>query len=59
MIIMGCIARNFFGEAVVAYNNEWAQYIRSCCLALLLIRGGLQVSFSGKGILVIFMSFIP
>jgi Kef-type K+ transport system membrane component KefB len=25
MIFMGCIARNFFGKPVEAYNNEWAQ----------------------------------
>lgn len=30
-----------------------------CCLAILLVRGGLQVTFSGKGILVVFMTFVP
>jgi Kef-type K+ transport system membrane component KefB len=59
MIFMGCIARNFFGKPVEAYNNEWAQWLRSCCLAILLTRGGLQVSFSGKGIIVVFLSFVP
>jgi Kef-type K+ transport system membrane component KefB len=41
MIIMGCIVRNFFGEVVQPYNSEWAQWIRMCCLAILLVRGGL------------------
>jgi len=59
MIFMGCIARNFFGKPVEAYNNDWAQWLRSCCLAILLTRGGLQVSFSGKGIIVVFLSFVP
>lgn len=30
-----------------------------CCLAILLVRGGLQVTFRGKGILVVLMTFIP
>ena len=59
MIIMGCIVRNTFGDVVKAYPSTWAQWIRTCCLAMLLVRGGLQVSFKGKGLLVLFMSFIP
>ena len=56
---MGCIVRNTFGDVVKAYPSTWAQWIRTCCLAMLLVRGGLQVSFKGKGLLVLFMSFIP
>lgn len=41
MIIMGCVTRNCFGEVVKPYNNAWAQWIRMCCLAILLVRGGL------------------
>ena len=59
MIVMGCVVRNFFGEVVKPYKSEWAQWIRSCCLAILLVRGGLQVSFTGKGILVVLMTFVP
>jgi Kef-type K+ transport system membrane component KefB len=59
MIIMGCIVRNTFGDSVKPYNNDWAQWIRMCCLAILLVRGGLQVSFAGKGILVVFLTFVP
>lgn len=59
MIIMGCIARNFFGDVMKPYNNAWAQWVRICCLGILLTRGGMNVSFTGKGILVILMTFIP
>lgn len=45
MIIMGCIVRNYFGEAVQPYPLVAAQFVRYCCLAVLLVRGGLQVSF--------------
>lgn len=59
MIIMGCVVRNAFGAVMKPYNNEWAQWIRMCCLAILLVRGGLQVSFAGKGILVVLLTFVP
>jgi Kef-type K+ transport system membrane component KefB len=59
MIVMGCVARNFFGAPVQAYNDDWAQWIRMCCLAILLVRGGMNVSFTGKGLLVLFLTFIP
>ena len=60
MIIMGCIVRNFFGSAVkLGYPDTWAQWIRTCCLAILLVRGGLQVTFSGKGIIVVLLSLVP
>jgi hypothetical protein len=59
MILMGCITKNFFGKPVEAYNNVWAQWLRNCCLTILLARGGLLVSFSGKGIIVLFLSFVP
>ena len=41
MIIMGCVARNFFGSLVEPYNDGWALKLRTCCLAILLVRGGL------------------
>lgn len=59
MIIMGCVVRNTFGDVVKPYNNDWAQWIRMCCLAILLVRGGLQVSFRGKGLFVLLLTFIP
>lgn len=60
MILMGCMVRNFFPAGIMdAYPSDWALWIRSCCLAILLVRGGLQVSFKGKGIVVLFLSVIP
>lgn len=56
---MGCIARNFFGSCMIPYPDEWAQWIKSCCLGILLTRGGLNISFTNKGILVFLMSFFP
>jgi len=41
MIILGCIARNLFGSVMDAYPTLWTSYIRSICLSILLIRGGL------------------
>ncbi len=41
MIIMGMIARNFFGGVLAAFPTDWAQEIKSICLSILLIRGGL------------------
>ncbi len=45
MIVMGCVVRNFFGDVVKPYNNAWAQWVRTCCLAILLVRGGMNVTF--------------
>jgi NhaP-type Na+/H+ or K+/H+ antiporter len=59
MIILGCIARNTFGDVMKAYPSAWTSYIRSICLAILLIRGGLQVQFKGKGLLVVFLTILP
>ena len=59
MIILGCISRNLFGDVMNAYPTLWTSYIRSICLTLLLIRGGLQVTFTGKGLMVLFLSFVP
>lgn len=59
MIVMGCVVRNFFGKSVEPYNSTWAQWIRTCCLGILLVRGGMTISFSGKGILVVILTFIP
>ena len=59
MIVMGCVVRNAFGDVVKPYNSSWAQWVRTCCLGILLTRGGMTISFTGKGILVITMTFIP
>jgi hypothetical protein len=59
MIIMGCIARNYFGDIMLSFPSLWSQYIRSICLGILLIRGGLKVTFQGVGIHVALLSIIP
>ena len=59
MIVFSCIARNFFGSTVNAFPTVWAQYIRMCAVAVFLTRGGLLVSFKGKGVIVLVMAFIP
>jgi hypothetical protein len=41
MIIMGCVARNLFGELTVPFPDKWASVIRNILLANLLVRGGL------------------
>lgn len=59
MIVFGCIARNYFGSVVKPYNNDWAQWFRVCCLGILLARGGMNINFTGKGITVVLLTFIP
>ena len=59
MIILGCVARNCFGQVTKPFPDDWASVIRNICLAMLLIRGGLQVSFAGKGLIVLILSCIP
>ena len=59
MIFMGCIARNLFGPFMDAYPNQWAAYMRSCIIGMILGRGGLTVSFRGKGLIVILLSILP
>lgn len=60
MIILGCFARNVIpGEVMDHYNETWASYIRMICLAVILLRGGLELEFKGKGLLVVLLIFIP
>lgn len=60
MIVMGCIVRNFFGSTIKnAYPEPWAAYLRACLLAMLLVRGGLNVTFTGKGFIVVLLSLLP
>ena len=39
---MGMIARNLFGDVMKAYPSTWTIWMRSCILAILLVRGGLS-----------------
>jgi len=46
-IITGMLARNFLGKIMNAYPSVWAKWLRSCILAILLTRGGMQIVFKG------------
>jgi solute carrier family 9B (sodium/hydrogen exchanger), member 1/2 len=59
MIIMGFIARNFVGELSLAYPPKLAAWLRNCVLAVLLTRGGMAVTFRGKGLIVLLVVFVP
>jgi NhaP-type Na+/H+ or K+/H+ antiporter len=59
MIIIGCIARNYFGDVMKPFNNKWAQWLRTCCLGIILTRGGMNITFRGKGIIVALMALVP
>jgi hypothetical protein len=41
------------------YNDVWAGYIRMVCLAVILLRGGMELEFEGKGIIVVLLTLIP
>ena len=41
------------------YPDDWASMIRGICLSILLVRGGMQISFRGKGLIVLVLCTIP
>lgn len=60
MVIFGCLARNFFGELTdVHYPEGWADWGRQICLSIILMRGGLELDFEGKGLTVVLLTFVP
>ena len=59
MILFGAVARNLFTWERDAYNDLWASYIRIVCLMVILLRGGIELSFRGKGIIVFLYTFVP
>jgi len=60
MVIFGCIARNFFGELTdVYYPEKWADIGRQICLSIILMRGGLELDFEGKGLTVVLLTLVP
>ena len=60
MIIFGCIARNFFcSEYMDHYPEEYAGWIRSVCLSIILLRGGMELEFAGKGLTVVLLTLLP
>ena len=56
---MGMIVRNYFGHAVLAYNDTWGAKIREYVLCTLLLRGGLLINLKGKGITLFLLSWVP
>ena len=60
MIVFGCIGRNLLPESLNEHYNEiWAGYIRMTCLGVILLRGGMELEFEGKGITVVLLTLIP
>ena len=60
IIIFGCIARNWFPQEVMEkYPNDWAAWIRTVCLSIILMRGGLELDFSNFGVTVLVLTLCP
>ena len=60
MIIFGCLARNFLCTAYMDHYPEFfAGWIRSVCLSIILLRGGMELDFAGKGLTVVLLTLCP
>ena len=60
MIIFGCLARNTFcTEYMEHYPEPIAAWVRSVCLSIILLRGGMELDFNGKGLLVVLLTLCP
>jgi hypothetical protein len=60
MIIMGCLARNFLCESYMQHYPEYvATWIRNICLSIILLRGGMELDFKGKGLTVVLLTLVP
>ena len=60
MIVCGCISRNAFGWLTVEHYPEvWADWVRQICLSIILMRGGMELEFEGKGLTVLLLTFCP
>lgn len=60
MIIFGCLARNFLCEEYMQhYPEEYASWVRSICLSIILLRGGMELEFAGKGLTVVLLTLVP
>ena len=60
MVIFGCLARNYLGDLTENHYPEiWADWGRQICLSIILMRGGLELDFEGKGLSVVLLTFIP
>ena len=60
MIIFGCLARNFLCHGYMQhYPESYASSIRNVCLSIILLRGGLELDFKGKGLTVVLLTLLP
>ena len=60
MIVFGCLARNYLCSAYMDHYPEiYASWIRSICLSVILLRGGMELDFTGKGLLVVLLTLVP
>lgn len=60
MIVFGCLARNFLcNEYMQHYPSYYATWIRSVCLSVILLRGGMELDFEGKGLIVVLLTLVP
>jgi Na+/glutamate symporter len=60
MIFFGCFARNVFESSEPnIYYEPWADWVRQVCLSTILMMGGLELSFAGKGLTVVLLTVGP
>src|SRR5580658_1651354 len=59
MIIMSCIAINYFGPHVAAWPSTWTPYMKSICHCFLLIRAGLSLEVKGNMLTILIVTLIP
>ncbi|CAI2364810.1 unnamed protein product [Moneuplotes crassus] len=58
MIVFGIIGRNIH-PYMDHFNDDWGANIRMVCLVVILTRGGMELSFSGKGLTVFLLTVAP
>lgn len=60
MILAGCLARNFLcTDYMQHYPEVTASWIRIVCLSIILLRGGMELDFAGKGLTVVLLTICP
>jgi len=60
MIVAGCLARNYLCKAYMDhFPEEVASWIRVICLSIILLIGGLELSFAGKGLTMVLLTLLP
>jgi len=60
MIIFGCLARNYGCDAYMQhYPSDFSGLLRIICLSIILLRGGLELDFAGKGLTMVLLTLLP